>query len=620
MQQGRHTRASAWTVLALIAAHALLTVLLARARYLTVHHHTYDLALYARLAWGLVQGQAWDPILGGDALGGHLSLVLLPLGVLGAVIGTVPVLLLAQSAAFAAAAWPLSLLAVRRAGPWAGVLVALGWLLQPNLGHVASYEFHPGSLAVLPLSWALALTDREPTQATRRTLLLLCALTVACRASLALQTLMLGIVLWRASGGAWRRSAMWLLLASVAWFALWMLGAGFDRGHSHAGSSLDQHYGVWGGSPLGALHALFTDPGKLLSHLATPERLSYLPRVLLPFALLPLLSPAGLLVALPPLALNLLSQFPTATGLDSHYLTTALPPLAWGAVIGAERLANRLSRLRLPRALPSFVLSHAPAVLFCTAAFAANVIAGGLPWSHDFAARDFRPGRDTRARSRVLAVIPRGVSVQAPDPLLPHLIERVAVFRAPPPERRAELVVLDVAHRRRFAQREDLLRTVQEPGVRRWLARTDHQLVLATGDLLVLRRGRPPRDGLVRKYLVGPAPPGRGKRLAACLELRSAGVEPKAVVLELAARGPCPDDLALRLGGTPKPPRVDLPFDGLLSPAHLRAGELVRSRHRISAAEYAEIRRRGLHVGAVRSSGARPEPADPLSVLAPRKP
>jgi uncharacterized membrane protein len=162
-----------------MVAHGLLTVLLARARYLTIHHHTYDLALYGRLAWGLVHGQAWDPLLGGGALGGHLSLVLLPLGALGALFGTVPVLLVAQSAAFAAAAWPLSKLATRRAGPWAGVLVALAWLAQPNLGHVASYEFHPGSLAVLPLAFALELVDRDATRGTRRALLLACALALA---------------------------------------------------------------------------------------------------------------------------------------------------------------------------------------------------------------------------------------------------------------------------------------------------------------------------------------------------------------------------------------------------------------------------------------------------------
>ena len=615
VEPGRHTRASSWTVFALAVTHALITVLLARARFLTVHHHTYDLALYARLAWGLAHGQAWDPLLSGGALGGHLSLVLAPLGLLGAVFGTVPVLLVAQSAAFAAAAWPLSQLAVRRAGPWGGVLVALAWLLQPNLGHVASYEFHPGSLAVLPLAYALELADREPSASVRRAFLLTCALTVACRASLALQTSMLGLLLLR-GGGRWRRDGGLLALASAAWFGLWLLSAGFDRGSSAAGGSLDQHFGIWGGSPLGALVALFTDPAKLFGHLSTPERLLYPLHVLLPFALLPLLSPAALLVALPPLALNLLSEFPIATQLGSHYLTPALPALAWGAVVGGARLAARLST-RFPNV--RFARLAPPAAL-AAAALVANLLVGGMPWSNDLVVRDFRPGRDTSARSRVLAAIGPTLSVQAPDALLPHLIERAAVFRAPPPERKADVVVLDVTHRRLFAHREDLLRTVQEPNVRAWLARDDHQLTLAAGDQLVLLRGRPPREGLARKYLLGPAAPAaphaRTKLLTGCLELRSAALVPGAVMLELVAHGPCPSDLALRLGAELEPRRVDLLFDGLLSPAQLRAGDHLRSRHTLDPAERAALALNGLHVGALRSSGARPEPNDPISVLA----
>jgi len=145
----------------------------------------------------------------------------------------------------------------------------------------------------------------------------------------------------------------------------------------------------------------------------------------------------------------------------------------------------------------------------------------------------------------------------------------------------------------------------------------------------VLFRGRPPRGGVARKYLLGsaagsaagpaaaPAAYGRGKRLAACLELRSAALEPRAITLELFALGPCASDLAVRLGADLSPKRVDLLFDGLLSPAHLRAGDQLRSRHTLDPAERAAIQLHGLHVGALRSSGARPEPGDPISVFAP---
>src|SRR5688500_3861353 len=146
-----HSRASTRLVLAAIALHAALTGTLAFARYASVHNQTFDLALYARLAWGLAHAQAWDPIVGGSFFGGHVPWVLAPLGLLGALLGTVPVLLVAQSLCVALAAWPISLVAARRFGPAGGATGALAFLLYPNLGHVASYEFHPGTLALLPL-------------------------------------------------------------------------------------------------------------------------------------------------------------------------------------------------------------------------------------------------------------------------------------------------------------------------------------------------------------------------------------------------------------------------------------------------------------------------------------
>jgi hypothetical protein len=97
----------------------------------------------------------------------------------------------------------------------------------------------------------------------------------------------------------------------------------------------------------------------------------------------------------------------------------------------------------------------------------------------------------------------------------------------------------------------------------------------------------------------------------------AAQLHKRSVELELVARARCPSDLAIRIGSTPKPARVDLLFDGLLSPAQLAAGDLVRSRHPLSKDERAAIERHGLRVGVLRASGARPLPADPISVEVP---
>src|SRR5262245_33890178 len=142
------------------AALALLWSIEGLSRYRTFHNRTFDLALYARQAWGLAHGDYWDPIVDCHFLGTHVALVLWPLGWLGRVFGVVPVLIVAQALALSLAALPLAQIGARRFGDRGALAAGAAWLLYPNLGHVASYEFHPGSLAMLPLAYALDALDR----------------------------------------------------------------------------------------------------------------------------------------------------------------------------------------------------------------------------------------------------------------------------------------------------------------------------------------------------------------------------------------------------------------------------------------------------------------------------
>jgi uncharacterized membrane protein len=584
-------------------AHALLTAWLALARFAAVHNRTFDLALYARMAWGLMHVEAWDPIVGGNFVGGHASLVLLPLGVLGWMFGAVPVLIAVQSAAVALAAWPVARIGARRFGPAGGFAAGLAFLLYPNLGHTTTFEFHPGTVAVLPLCWALDALDRKQA----KQLLWWCVAVVSCRASLALQTLMLGLLAMLAAPEL-RPTGKRIALYSAGYFAVWQLALVPLFGQS-AASSENLHFGQWGGSPLGVLPTLFRAPGTVLSHFSAPERLTYLLRVLAPLGFLPLLRPAVLLVALPPLALNLLSQFPTATALDEHYLTFAVPPLVVAALDGLHALLARMPDPRRARPLSLAVL--------LLAAVAANALCGGLPWSRDFVVADITFDDWSASSRKVFALVGPSASVQAPDSLLPHFAERWLVSRVPPPEREADFVVFDVRYRQRFVHNEDLLRTVEEPLLRTWLARPDHGLVFADRNLLVLRRGQRPRSGLVTRYFLGFAPPDLGIALTDCLAVTDAELRGQVLTLQLVARKRCPGDLALHLGADHKPKRADLLFDGLLSTAQLARGDLMRSQHTLSAAERSAILQRGLNLGLLRSSGARPHHEDPISVEVP---
>jgi hypothetical protein len=357
------------------------------------------------------------------------------------------------------------------------------------------------------------------------------------------------------------------------------------------------------------LWAWVSDPGAVLAHLVDPPHLSYLPRVLAPLALLPLLAPRWLLPVAPVFAINLMSDFPTTTDLDSHYLTPALPPLVAGAIVGAARVRGWVESAR-PAA--SRVASRSVMGLIVCATAAGAFAWGGLPGQRAFRLAAFTPDARSAASREVVERIPPSASVQAPDPLLAHLAERRRVHRSPPPERGTDFVVLDAAHRRRFDTDESVLRTTEEPLVRTWLARDDHAVVAAEGPWLLLERGRAPRSGVGRRVLAGKAPPSAGIPLCDCLAVQKAErASPDRVRFTLVARSPCPPDVALRFGRMPEPEHAGLIGGGLLSPAHFRSGDRILSEHPLALED------ESVWLGAVRSSGARPEPSDPHAIRVP---
>ncbi|HEX5657100.1 MAG TPA: DUF2079 domain-containing protein, partial [Polyangiales bacterium] len=482
------------------------------ARYANVHQRTFDLALYARTAWGLAHGDGWAPLLGTSALGCHLSPVLLPLGLLGRVFGgTVPVLLAAQAACIALMLFPLARIGARRQGMRGVWLAAAAWLLYPNLFHVGTYEFHPGTLAVLPMTWAFDALDRGNLKQ-----LGWCTLaTLCCREELgAFAAIMFALHYWD------RREKRALYGAALS-MAYMIAGLIVVSAHAPVQGSADAHFGVWGGSPFGVVRALFTEPGLVFAHFK--PRLSYLPRLLAPLSFFSLLAPRLLLPALPYVALNMISAFPTALQQYSHYLTPAVPALIVSGLVGVSEV-----RARFPR------------VTWFVALGIAHFALGGSPLSYDFDRSAFVEDDATRAARRVLAKIPADASVQAPYALLPHLAERKDLRRAPPPDAGLSYTVIDVSHRQRYARQETLLRTSEEPLIRRWLARRDtHLIEYAPPYALFVRE---PAE--LPKSCVGSA--AASTPMTSCLSVASARIEADELVITTVAQSACPADLALR--------------------------------------------------------------------------
>ena len=556
------------------------------------------------MAWGLARFDLWDPIVGAPIPGVHVSPILIPLGWLGLFVDQVHVLLAFQVLCLYGVSIPLSLFVERRLGRAAAITASGAWFLYPTLFAVCTFEFHPGSCAVLPIALCIDAWDRGDASGFLRSGLSV----LLFREDLAILTVALGLLGMEMPGNrrdaALARAGMKLARFSAVYFLLFVLVVvplfGPARG------SLSLHFGKWGDSVGEILLSLITQPRELALHLFSEPRLRYLGLLLAPLLGLPLVGGRLVLCALPVLGINLLSEWPTAVAIDSHYQTALLPVLHFSAWLGAERVA---------RAIPRVVVLIP--VLVASAASSFFVPGGLLSLGSTMDTSPFRRDPRSAAAADTVRAIPSSASVQAPYPLMPHLAKRPFIWRAPPPDHNPDYAILDLTLRHRFAQSEDILRTEEEPTYRHWLGRPGYGVSHVSFPYVVVQRGIDVRTTLGQRYLRGTGFADDGVAIADCLAVREAWIRRDALTIRFVAKDACPNDLAIRLGSDFRPERVDLLCDGLLMPSHFERGDVIDSIHPVSSEERQGILQKGLRVGALRSSGTRPTPRDPVTVHVP---
>ena len=193
----------------------------------------------------------------------------------------------------------------------------------------------------------------------------------------------------------------------------------------HAGRAtrlFETDYGIAGNGPRGLLAALPTMAGHALQTGLANDGLFYLLLVFLPLLGLPLLAPRWLLPVAPPLLLNLAAVQPEHHQLRFHYLATAAPLLAAGAVAGLAVVRSA----RRPLLAPLLVL------LVVVAGFTSWRY-GPAPWARDPVA--VAAGPVDQARRDALALVGPDAPVSAQFNLVPHLGHRAEVYEFPNPFR-----------------------------------------------------------------------------------------------------------------------------------------------------------------------------------------
>lgn len=328
------------------------------------------------------------------------------------------------------------------------LLLAAVYLFYPPLQNLHSnyYEgFHTVSLAVPFLLFAFLFLRRGNTWAYA----LFTGLALFCKENVGLVVFSLGIYAFFSLKR--RRLGAVTVVAGLLWtVACAQLVIPYFRGEA---------YPFWK-DLYPNLPDQLAHPWKLFGLIFSARKVVFLLELLTPLALLALLNPSTLLLAIFPLGISLLveNQDPTEGGRWAYFSTLfhnhslIIPGLLISAVMGVKRiigwqggLGALLRKFKLPANTDAAALGRALAGLLLVTAFLCSFFLGSLPISIGFLPELAETSSKTKLIPQLKEMIPTEATLEATDFIANHFLDREGM-RVLPPEVRptADYVLLDL--------------------------------------------------------------------------------------------------------------------------------------------------------------------------------
>lgn len=292
------------------------------------------------------------------------------------------------------------------------LIFAVAYLMFPAIQGATLLDFHAVTLAPTFLLAAFYYLE------TRRAgwFAVFAILAAACKEDMTLLVLMLGIyafVINRQYRLGLTTIGLCLVWAFLAVFVIPRTFAGTENIHWN-------RYDHLGETPLQIVLNFFRQPHLVINHLIEVQALDYLRLLLSPTAFTALLNPLTLLLALPSLGINLLSNFSPMQRVNSLiYAAPTVPAVIISSIYGVKNIQH----LRLTNKLFNIFLGG----LILTASLSYHLYYGYLPGGGQF--RGWEEVTDHhRQAERILAQIPPDAALSAQDRLNPHASQRKTLY------------------------------------------------------------------------------------------------------------------------------------------------------------------------------------------------
>lgn len=335
--------AAALTLVAMVVIGAFICDL-AVLRYLSHNAQAFDMGIEDQMMWSTLHGKLFGVTLERRLTTTYLGYHFEPISLIGPVlylIADTPIsLIVFKNVVVALGAIPAFWLARKHLGSaYAGLIFALAYLLFPGLESAQLYDWHAYTLTAPFLLIAFCFLE------SRRYgwLVVFLALAAATKENSPLDAVPLGAYLFLIRRKYWLGTV--LALGGLLWFgvATYVIIPHFN---SEGQAWLWTRYGGMGGSPLGAITHLVSNPQMILAPVSSDPNWHYMVLLLAPVAWLTLLSPTALFLMLPALAVNLLTAYEPMHLIETyHYSAHLVPFVILGAIYGIGTVAAVVQRV-----------------------------------------------------------------------------------------------------------------------------------------------------------------------------------------------------------------------------------------------------------------------------------
>jgi len=458
-----------WVVWALITLYVLVFGAVVVMRHAHFETQVWDLGIFAHSFWNATQGRGLINTVEQvpNHLGVHFSpfLFLLVPGyaffqALSEQAGPY-YLLIMQTLALALGAWPLFLLAKRilaeqqNTALWALAIVT-AYLLYPSLHWMNLFDFHEATFFVPVLLGALYFLEAKKWIWAGVFL----AAAAAVKEDMVLGVLFAGLFVLAqvtaqesttADLPVWRRTGVQagiIVVASALVYFLLVVKVFMPA----AGGELFRidRYANLGETPLVMVTNAIKHPLLIPETVFTPQKARYVFWLLLPLLFLPLLSWRPVLLLIPGLAENLLTNYPFQFSSLYHYDAILIPGIFLAAIYGIKSALTRWPNKE----------KYLGVALLLAALIGFMFRSPLNPWS--FPVSYFKTTPRETAYRNMLRLVPPQVSVAAHTNFIPHLTDRREVYFAGFEQKRVDIVLLDAGDPFGFGSEKALANYVED--------------------------------------------------------------------------------------------------------------------------------------------------------------